>query len=319
MPSHEQEPETNTSSSAAQPASSAGIAEPTEAPSLAIPSAETPLYEALLEKLARTNDENIMEDLANFTLFGKLQAQAPFGSAEQPADIPLPYLLGLRIENLLSVTNKRRQKHIEKLAARNDPRSRMGEGLVFSDADLQEAINDWRNEPGTWMRPENLEKLSGMTRQKQHQYCKSRFATMLFQLFGSHSLAETFLKFPICNAAQPALILQAWATAWQTYQNTPEHAQARRDSQPKQEPRISKQIHGLRQRLAHGKWVGDWVDADLVANWYSLSPADQRVYLEYQRGDIQRQIEELQNQQQPKFEGATSFMLRTNAELNNLL
>ena len=56
------------------------------APSLILPSPETPLYNALLEKLSTTDDENVMESLADFCVFDKLKFKKPYGSAEQPAD-----------------------------------------------------------------------------------------------------------------------------------------------------------------------------------------------------------------------------------------
>ena len=132
---------------------------------------------------------------------------------------------------------------------------------------------------------------------------------MVFQLFGSRSSTETFLRFPVCSAEQPARILQEFARAWKTYRHSTKREKVRQDSQPKRDPRISKQIHRLRQRAERGKWAGGWVDADTI-NWYQLSRADQDRCLEYQRGDIQHQIVELQNQQEPRFEGAASFMMR---------
>ena len=43
-----------------------------EAPSLVIPSSETPLYDALLDKLCHTGDEDVMERLAELCIFDKL-------------------------------------------------------------------------------------------------------------------------------------------------------------------------------------------------------------------------------------------------------
>ena len=308
----------NASSSAAQPASSAVIAEPVEAPSLAIPTASTPLYNALLEKLAGTGDENILEDLAFLTLFGALMTKAPFGSAEQPH----LYRLSLRIESLLTATNKQRQKHIDRLLQRQDPRASRGESLVFSDDDQKEALAAWRNEPQDWMKPENLAKLSSMTQQKRHQACRSKFSVFLFEFFGSRSLTETFLKFPVCSAEQPACILQEFVRAWKEYQHSPTHHEALQDSQPNRGPRISKQIYQLQQRKARGQWVADWVAAETgvcrrANNWHLLSPADQCLCREYQSGHIERQIVELRSQQRPRFEGALSCMMGTSASSSN--
>ena len=76
-----------------------------------------------------------MESLANFSLIGALAFKAPTGCPEQPAEdgVPLPYSLGMRIENLLTKTNEQRQKNIAKLTSRNDPRAEQGETLVFNE------------------------------------------------------------------------------------------------------------------------------------------------------------------------------------------
>lgn len=195
---------TNASSSAAQLASSAIIAERVEAPSLAIPTAGTPLYNALLEKLAGTGDENILEDLAFLTLFGALRTKAPFDSVEQPHR----YRLSFRIESLLAATNTQRQMHIDRLLQRQDPRASRGESIVFSDDDQKEALAAWRNAPQDWMKPESLAKLSSMTPQKRRQACRSNFSVHLFEFFGNRSLTKAFLKFPACSAAQE--FVRAW-------------------------------------------------------------------------------------------------------------
>ena len=91
------------------------------APSLTLPSPETPLYSALLEKLSDTDDEHLMESFADCFVFDKLKFKKPYGSAEQPADKTNdPYELGLRIENLLAVTQEQRSKHLARLTSRDD-------------------------------------------------------------------------------------------------------------------------------------------------------------------------------------------------------
>ena len=93
------------------------------APSLMLPSPETLLYNAFLDKLASTGDEDVMECLAEFGVFDKLRFKKPYGSAEPPADKrDDPYQLGLRTEHLLTVTNTQRSNHIARLASRHDIR-----------------------------------------------------------------------------------------------------------------------------------------------------------------------------------------------------
>jgi hypothetical protein len=286
-----------------------------EAPSLAIPSIATPLYKAFLEKMEATGDDAMMENLANFCLFGPLRNKAPSGSAEPPAEYNagLPYSLGMRIENLLTKTNEQRQKHIARLASRNDPRANHGNELVFNDDDMKELLNNWRHEPETWMTQDTLTTLQNLPTQKKHQTTKSAFSTMQFQLFGNISLTQTFIRFPISSAARPASFLEGFLEAWQKYLESPTSHKAREDSKPQEgKTRLSKQIYHLKEKRKRGKWVADWVAQDWN-NWYQLSAADKTLLQQYQNADIDREIRELEAQQQPRFPGATSFILSTGA------
>ena len=115
------------------------------APSLMLPSPETPLYNAFLDKLAITGDEDGMECFAEFGVFDKLKFKMPYGSAEQPADkSDDPYELGLRTEHLLTVTNTQRSNHIARLASRNECRAQTPHALVFTSDDMKETMNAWR-------------------------------------------------------------------------------------------------------------------------------------------------------------------------------
>ena len=116
------------------------------------------LYNALLEKLSTTGDENIMEKVANFYVFDKLKDRPPRRSAVQPApQNDDPYSLGLRVENLLSVTSTQRTHQIARLASRHDPRAETPHELVFNCDDMKETMNTWRNNPSTWMDGKSLE------------------------------------------------------------------------------------------------------------------------------------------------------------------
>ena len=111
-------------------------AEISQALSLAIPTASTPLYTALLEKLANTDDESIMDSLASICLFGDLKYKPPAVSAEQPDRDPTsPYDLAMRVECLLGKTKAQRDLHIARIDQRNDPRLRAREPLIFHEED----------------------------------------------------------------------------------------------------------------------------------------------------------------------------------------
>ena len=201
------------SSNAAQPeeAEQTHQSELSEALSLVIPTSSTPLYSALLEKLANTDDERIMDSLASICLFGELQNKPPAVSAAQPDHDPIsPYDLSMRVECLFEKTNEQRELHIARIAERNDPRLRQRDCLIFHEDDMKEIMNAWRRQPETWMWNETLQKLQNNTPQACHQKIKSAFSTMLFELFGNRRLTETCIRFPVCSAEQPAYILRIW-------------------------------------------------------------------------------------------------------------
>jgi len=218
------------------------------APSLMLPSPETPLYDAFLDKVASTGDEDVMEYLAEFGVFDKLRFKKPYGSAEPPADKrDDPYQLGLRTEYLLAVTNKQRSNHIARLASRNDVRAQTPHALVFTSDDMKETMNQWRKQPETWSN--TLQTVNDMgTTQEYHLCVKSRFNTMLFQLFGNKSLVEMFVRFPICSAEQPAPLLRRFAQACQSLRSSPEANRARENSGHNMpgEVGLSKQIYALK-------------------------------------------------------------------------
>ena len=65
-----------------------------EALSLVIPTSSTPLYSALLEKLANTDDQSTMDSLASICLFGELRNKPPAVSAAQPDHDPIsPFMI----------------------------------------------------------------------------------------------------------------------------------------------------------------------------------------------------------------------------------
>jgi hypothetical protein len=283
-----------------------------QAPSLVLPSPETPLYNALLDKLCSTGDEDLMERLAELCIFDKLRHKPPCGSAEQPARYSEdPYSLGLRTENLLSVTNAQRANQLARLASRNDARANLPHALVFDGDDMKETMNEWRKQPQTWMDPRSLGHVKSMkNRQDYHKACKTRFNTMLFELFGNKSLVELCVRFPMCSAEQPLSILINFADVWRSFRDSPEANRARTNSQKKTEPgatRLSKQIYVLKQRQARGQWIADWIDENWC-HWYQLRQADQSLWIEHNSGDITRRIAELQRQQEPRFPGAAECL-----------
>ena len=118
-----------------------------------------------------------MESFAECFVFDKLKFKKPYGSAEQPADKTNdPYELGLRIENLLTVTQEQRSKHLARLTSRNDARAKLPHLLVFNADDMKETMNSWRRQPQTWMHKHSLQVVNDLKNQQEyHQALKSNF------------------------------------------------------------------------------------------------------------------------------------------------
>ncbi len=203
-----------------------------ETPSLTAPSAATPLYNALLQKLNSAKDPKILEKLAGSTVFDKLLYTKPYGSdtsADQPGD------LASRFEHLLRVTNEQRQLHIRRLASRQDPRDLNANTLIFHADDMMEILNEWRNDPKSWC--DKLHAIDNLpTQQERHQARKKRFSTMLFHLMGDRAIPELFIKHPICGTDQPAAIISTFVNARQTWRDSEACKEAREISE-KKDPR----------------------------------------------------------------------------------
>ena len=212
------------------------------------PSAATPLYNALLQKLNSAEDPKILEKLAGSTVFDKLLYTKPYGSdtsADQPGD------LASRFEHLLRVTNEQRQLHIRRLASRQDPRDLNANTLIFHADDMMEILNEWRNDPKSWC--DKLHAIDNLpTQQEKHQARKKRFSTMLFHLMGDRAIPELFIKHPICGTDQPAAIISTFVNARQTWRSSEACKEAREISE-KKEWRSPRKRPSQRNFLQRGK------------------------------------------------------------------
>ena len=77
------------------------------------------------------------------------------------------------------------------------------------------------------------------------------------------------------------------------------------------QPRPSKEIHYLNQRLERGRCIAQWIGQD-GNNWLQLSTADQRIWANYTNGSIGQRITALrmQQQQQHKFPGVAEVVVQ---------
>lgn len=243
-----------------------------------------------------SHTENAMEALADFCVYGKLKFKRPFGSAEQPADNEnCPYDLGLRIKNLLQVTNEQREEHIARLCDRNDPRIQSREKLVFNDQDMQEIMNTWRNQPKTWSNSQNC--INGQS----HAGAKSCFSTMLFQLFGNKPLVDLLIRFPICCHSS---VLRSFTQQFLCDKNSAEASRAREISQPKQPGQFSRseQIRTLEMQRSRCARIRRKPEAE----W---SEDEKRLMVQFDSRETFERIKKLRMQKQPKNPGVAARLV----------
>jgi hypothetical protein len=173
---------------------------------------------------------------------------------------------------------------------------------------MQEVMNTWRKQPEIWMDAVSLKKCNALTiGQEKHKFCKGRFNTMLFQLFGNVSLVDTLIRIPICSAQRPATVLKAFVKAWDNFKNGQEIRTAREASERQVGLRISKQLYFLQKRIEQGRCIEKWLAED-KQNWYRLDAEHQSLYCEYSSGFMDQKKADLNAKQQPTFPGAGESM-----------
>ena len=115
---------------------------------------------------------------------------------------------------------------------RQDPRARE-QALTFTDDDMKEIMNAWKEDHSSWMAPENLEKIEWLTTpQEIHQFKRSRFSAMLFEIFGNKTFVDLCIRFPLSSAAQPAESILKFVEGWVDYTNSDVASKARSHPQP---------------------------------------------------------------------------------------
>ena len=106
--------------------------------------------------------------------------------------------------------------------------------IEFSDNDMIEIMNSWRNTPTLWMKGDNLEMLNNLWGPQRHDYVKSRFGAMKFHLLGNEALVDYIVRYNLRGAVQPEA-LQAFCERWRLYTLTEQYQKAKNASE-KQEP-----------------------------------------------------------------------------------
>ena len=281
-----------------------------QAPSLIVPTHATPRYNALVETLASTEDEDVLTALADLTVFDKLKYKPPYGSAEQPdRDQDEPHDVALRFEHFLEVTHTQRQLYIRKLWSQWDPRVKTWEKcatLIFTETDMKNIMKSWESKPETWSKNPHA--------QQGHDARHRNFHSFLFQLMGCKPLVSTFIKYPISSAQQPASLLRDFAVNWQTWRESEERKAVQQMSEKKDldDPtrRLGTQIYRLGRELQIGEEMQRRINRSRDS-WYYMTDNEKRIYQEFTNGTIANKIREKQNMQkmQPApFKGASIRM-----------
>ena len=281
-----------------------------QAPSLIVPTHETPRLRALLQTLASTDDDYLLAALADLTVFDRLKFNPSHVGAEQPDRAQgEPYALALRFEYFLEVTDKQRQLYIRKLWSLEDHRVATWERcatLIFTETDMKDIMNSWKRSPATWSKNPHA--------QRRHNACHSSFQSMLFQLMGCKALVAMFIKYPISSAQQPASLLRDFAVNWQAWRESEERKAVRRLSEKKEldDPtrRLGTQIKNLRREQQIGAEMQRRIDRRRDS-WYYMTDDQKRIHKDFSNGTIANKIREKQNmrmKQPAPFKGASVRM-----------
>ena len=281
-----------------------------QAPSLIVPTHETPRLRALLQTLASTDDDYLLATLADLTVFDKLKFNPSHVGAEQPDRAQgEPYALALRFEYFREVTDKQRQLYIRKLWSRGDHRVATWERcatLIFTETDMKDIMNSWKRSSATWSKNPHA--------QRRHNACHSSFHSMLFQLMGCKALVAMFIKYPISSAQQPASLLRDFAVNWRTWRESEERKAVQQMYKKKEldDPtrRLGTQIKNLRREQQIGAEMQRRIDR-YWDSWYYMTDNQKRIHKDFYNGTIANKIREKQNmrmKQPAQFKGASLKM-----------
>ena len=274
------------------------------ASTLVLPSNSTPLYNALLIKLAESDDQFILEDMAGFGVHKEHAKKEPFGSAAKPASqLENPYDLGRRLENMLQRTNRLRAEYIGILKEQGDHRAHTPDKLIFDNTDMSKIINRWRNNPEEWS---DAQLDPTLTPQERGRRLKSKFNTMLLNLVGNRELVHLFIKYPICDSPDPAAILRDFHSARQQWKAS-DHAIAMSAPPPPHEPgqeRPSKQLWRLKRDYEHGQKLSAHVCCVGPHVMFSWTLADQQCYCDFISGQQFAKMKSAEKATRPPCHGA---------------
>ena len=144
----------------------------------------------------------------------------------------------------------------------------------------------------------SLHALPRLAPAEKHNKLHSAFRTMQFQLLGSKHLIHYLIKYLVCDAEQPAHVIQDFLDKWVVHSQSEGHRRAVADSTPcdKDHTRLSKKIWRATQDLQRGKEVTQWME-ECRNNWYQLSASEQSLWREYDKRELHQQLEAFKREQ----------------------
>ena len=123
-----------------------------------------------------------------------------------------------------------------------------------------------------------------------HDFLRSRFQTMIFQLLGSSHLVDFLIRYNVAGGVQPQQLVEQFSKLWENYRGTDGYKQSVERSRPggPDHLRRSQQIWQLTKKLDRAKWIDDWIKEDWD-NWYGLTESDKTLWQQRQSDQLEEQ------------------------------
>ena len=245
------------------------------ADSLVIPTAHTPLYNHFLMNLSDMDMPDLWITLKKELLNDKVKT-IPRQDAEQGTC----YSLAARVEHMLQLAMRQRQRV---------DNSNTG---VLSERQYQRVINDWTADFRSWMNfSKQAEYDRAISNSKRQSIVHSAFSTMLFQNFGNHRLAKVLIQYPMTTFSQ-ANALNEFARTWREYVASDAYRKAKEKSHQAADPghvRRSSRIWRANQAIKNAQHLDNELQRDWNI-WWSFSDGQKILLKQYRDGGLQEAL-----------------------------
>ena len=232
-----------------------------------------------------------------------------------------PMSVSCKMDRLLQICDGQRDKHIKWLRKKGDPRCSAEQPqndyymLFNEEKDMKTIMNQWRDDPHSYMKEDVLRRLKDMKPQEALQKKKSVFSTYLFQVAGCKWLIHQLLRFPVVWDPTQAPSSSAQRPAWkqllrqfEEHRKSAAYCTAVEDSQRKGDDHVRLSQRMCKARFEHevGKRISFRVRHEHL-DWHSLTPDDQKLVEYYDYGWSAKTIQKLIDEKEKK--GTAGFHL----------